>query len=165
MFTKTAISGPILAMVFLVSGCGDGGNLDNVNAVSDGPDEFAVLPGKPLQTPTDFANLPVPTPGGSNATDPTPIVDAVAALGGNPAAVSRTGIPAADSALLAHTGRYGVSTDIRSELAGRNPNRQRGRGFFGRLFNGIGGQALDKYRELERLRAAGIRTPSAPPKP
>ena len=34
---------------------------------SGGPDEFAILPNKPLQQPEDFSALPAPTPGGAMA--------------------------------------------------------------------------------------------------
>ncbi|MFV2035595.1 MAG: DUF3035 domain-containing protein, partial [Halocynthiibacter sp.] len=51
-------------------------DLMNIRSTSPGPDEFAILPGKPLQAPDDYTSLPEPTPGGSNLTDPTPQADA-----------------------------------------------------------------------------------------
>lgn len=164
MVGKAVKFGWVISAILALSACGGGGTLEDMNAASDGPDEFSVLPGKPLQSPQDFANLPVPTPGGQNLTDPTPNIDAVTALGGR-SAVSRSGVPVADSALVSYTGRYGVAGDIRTDLAPRNASRRSRTGFLGRIFSGVGGQVLDKYRELERLRAAGIQTPSAPPKP
>lgn len=161
MFAYTVKSGFALVLVISISACAGGGTVEGVNGAGDGPDEFSVLPGKPLQSPKDFTNLPVPTPGGQNLTDPTPKADAFAALGGRRSAVTRS---TTDAALLAYAGRYGVASDIRADLAPRNPNRRQRGGFLGRLLSGAGGQLLDKYRELERLRAAGVPTPSAPPK-
>ncbi|MEM9971809.1 MAG: DUF3035 domain-containing protein, partial [Pseudomonadota bacterium] len=134
---------------------------------SDGPDEFSVLPRKPLQMPSDMAALPDPTPGGSNLTDPTPEADAIVALGGRPGAVSQAG----DRQLLAHAGRFGTPPNIRAvtaaeDLAFRRANNAR---FLERLagtnvyFRSYSSQTLDSYAELERLRRAGIRTPAAPP--
>ena len=45
------------------------------------PEEFSIVPAKPLQAPENFTELPQPTPGGTNRTDQTPLKDAVAALG------------------------------------------------------------------------------------
>jgi len=167
-------SGLALALMLGLSACaGSGGRQSLPSANKSGPDEFQVLPGKPLQTPANYTDLPEPTPGAGNLADATPRADAVAALGGNPARLQRSGIPAADSALLAFTGRFGVVAGIRDLLRGANKGAGRGRGgfsFFGlfsnsRLFSAFSGQALDQYKELERLRAAGIDTPSAPPGP
>ncbi len=36
-----------------------------------GPDEFAILPTKPLEMPADVAALPPPTPGAANRADPS----------------------------------------------------------------------------------------------
>jgi len=161
-----------LAALLLVSACvGSEPRLLNAGANNSSPDEFAVLPGKLLQTPANYTELPEPTPGGSNLTDATPKADAITALGGNPAVLTRSGILAADAALLAHAARFGVSGDIRADLATRDLALRRGQGalFFLRWFSGnryfaaYRGQSLDQYRELERLRAAGIVTPSAPP--
>ena len=136
----------------------------------EGPDEFAVLPTKPLQMPQDVTALPEPTPGGTNLTDPTPEADVAAALGGNAAVVSR---PSNDRALVAYAGRFGVDGNIRADLAAADLEFRRandGR-LLERLFNvNVYFQAyeemeLDQHEELERLRRAGIRTPAAPPDP
>lgn len=158
-------SGQALAVAILLAGCGGGGTLQSVNAVSDGPDEFSVMPGKPLQAPDSYSDLPAPTPNQPNLTDPTPNSDAISALGGRYAGATRSGVPATDQALLAYASRYGVASGIRADLAPRRPGQSPRRGLFGRLFSGARGQALDKYKELARLRASGIQTPSAPPKP
>lgn len=139
----------------------------NVKSNTDGPDEFAIMPNRPLEIPEqlDRTNLPAPTPGGSNRTDINPISDAVVALGGNPNAGSN------DGRLVSYVSRYGVSPGIRESLAAEDIEFRRkndGR-LLERLFNvnvyykAYSKQSLDQYRELERLRRAGIRTVSAPP--
>lgn len=145
----------------------------NIRSGTDGPDEFAILPPKPLEPPRDYASLPLPTPGGANRTDPTPQADAVAALGGRPSALSAPGIPAADQAILNHAGRNGVDPGIRGQLAAEDVEFRQGKrpALLERLFKvntyfrAYRPQELDQYRELERMRQAGIRTPAAPPDP
>jgi len=143
--------------------------LMNAAQMHRGPDEFAILPTGPLQTPPDFNTLPTPTPGGRNLVDPDPRADAYAALGGRAPAA---GIPAADAALLAHTTRLGVQPDIREQLAAEDLQfRQRNRGrllerLFGvNVYHRVYGRAqgLNPDAELERWREGGRRTPSAPP--
>lgn len=135
---------------------------------ADGPDEFSILPTKPLEIPQDLASLPAPTPGGVNRTDPTPEADVAIALGGNPTVLSRA---STDGALLAQAGRYGVAPNIREELAAADLEfRRRNNGLLlERLLNvSVYFQAyedmeLDQRAELERLRRAGIRTSGVPP--
>ena len=137
---------------------------------SDGPDEFSVTPGKPLELPETLA-LPQPTPGGANRADVNPEADAIAALGGRPSALSAGGVPASDSGLVNYAGRNGVTSNIRTLLAEEDASlRQTSRrfGLFGafrgeRYFGIYAGQALDAYSELERFRSAGVQTPTAPP--
>ena len=133
----------------------------------------AILPTRPLQLPEDLATLPAPTPGGSNITDPTPEADAVAALGGNPAALSRKGIAAGDGGLVSYAARFGVAKDIRDVLAAEDlefRSRKRGRPLE-RLFNvnvyyrAYLSQSLDQQVELERWRKAGVKNVGAPPDP
>ncbi len=139
-----------------------------------GPDEFAVIPAKPLAAPEDYTALPEPTPGGADRTDPTPDADAVAALGGRPAALGRdNATPRTDGGLLSHAARFGVAPDIRQALAAEDlAFRHRNRGLLlERVFNvnvyfdSYAGQSLDQYAELRRLRRLGVRTPAAPPDP
>ena len=144
----------------------------NIKSSTSGPDEFAILPSKPLQQPTDFSALPAPTPGGRNLVDPSPNEDAIAALGGNPAAVARGSVPASDGSLVNHASRFGVSSGIRQTLAsedlkfrqrkdGRPLERLFGVNVYFRAYKRL---SLDKYAELERFRRLGVRTPAAPPK-
>ena len=63
----------MFGMMLALAACGGGEtepNLLNINQPrAEGPDEFAVLPTKPLEMPEDVASLPAPTPGGVNRTD------------------------------------------------------------------------------------------------
>jgi hypothetical protein len=134
-----------------------------------GPDEFSVIPAKPLALP-ETLTLVTPTPGGTNLADPTPEADAIAALGGNPAAQYAGGIPANDTGLIAQATRYGVDAGIRADLAERDASlRQRKK--LSNVFNPLSrdryfrlyaGQALDADAELARLAALGILVPNAP---
>lgn len=160
----------------LLAGCGSRSGepprLMNITRGSDSPDEFSVLPTQPLQAPSDFRSLPVPTPGAPNLVDTDPRADAARALGGRPQAATGA-LPAADSALLARAGRFGTDPAIREQLAAEDVQlRQRRRGrILERMFGAnVYGQAyedqlLDRDAEFRRWRAAGARTPSAPPPP
>lgn len=155
----------------LLAACGGGEDPQLMRLRSEGrsPDEFAILPTKPLEIPTgpvSVASLPAPTPGGTNRTDPTPQADAVVALGGRPGAGA-----AGDAALLAQAGRHGTDPAIRQTLAAadldyrrRNDGRLLER-MFGKTtyFSAYAPYALDQQTELARWRQAGARTPSAPP--
>lgn len=167
MIVRLAMAGAVSAAL---AGCGGGDpTLFNIRKGDRTPDEFSILPSRPLQTPpADLAALPVPTPGGFNRTDRAPIAEAIAALGGNPAGGS-----GADGALVASVSRYGVEAGIRGRLASEDRAFRRandGR-LLERLFNltiyyrAYRAQSLDKYAELERLRRAGVRTVAAPPEP
>lgn len=142
--------------------------LMNIRSQTRTPDEFAILPVKPLALPEDLAALPPPQPGGVNRTDPTPEADAVAALGGDVARARR-----GDAGLLAHATRFGTAPDIRDRLAAEDLEFRRAND--GRLlerwfnvnvyFRAYEPLSLDRYAELERWRAAGVRTVGAPPEP
>lgn len=140
-------------------------SLMNLRSDTNGPDEFGILPVKPLEMPKDLASLPDPTPMGRNLVDPTPEADAILALGGKPGAGSN------DAALVAFASRAGVSTDIRAVLASEDLRfRQTNNGrLLERLFkNNVYFKAylplsLDQQAELVRWRARGVATPSAPP--
>lgn len=159
----------ILALILTLGGCsGNDGLLNIKQERGEGPDEFSVLPTKPLQMPENLAALPEPTPGGTNLTDPTPEIDVAAALGGNAAVLSRA---STDGALLAHATRFGIAQNIRSELAAADLEFRRNNQ--GRLlervfdvnvyFRAYEFMELDQYAELERLRRSGVRTPAVPP--
>ena len=74
----------VLIGVAALAGCSNDPQLHNISSGQTTPDEFAILPTRPLSMPQDLNQLPQPTPGGPNITDPNPKGDAVAALGGDP---------------------------------------------------------------------------------
>ena len=167
----------ILALVVLAA-CGqrqDTGNRDTnlkqLRNPTGTPEEFSIVPNKPLQTPDTLAELPQPTPGGSNRTDQTPLKDAVAALGGSPSRLDpQPGIGAGDQALVARVSRFGRSPAIREELASADQAFRERRSLFNwRLvptdtYNRVyRSQMLDPYSSLEAARRAGLLTPSAAP--
>ncbi len=155
-----------------LAACGgpDQPTLMNIASNTSSPDEFAILPGKPITMPRDLASLPEPTPGGTNRTDQTPRDDAIAALGGRP---SRANGPATGGDLIAYASRYGVDPSIRDTLAEEDLEFRRDNN--GRVlerllnvnvyFRAYADQSLDQHVELERFRRAGVRTVSAPPDP
>ena len=159
-----------LLAVLVLSACGNGTpQLMNLRA-GEGPDEFGIVPPKPLEMPESLSELPEPTPGGSNRTDRDPEGEAAIALGGRPGAAG--GIPSGDSALYAHAARFGVESGIRATLASEDLEWRRdnqGR-ILERLFNvnvyykAYRDQRLDQQAELLRWRKLGLRTPSAPPR-
>jgi hypothetical protein len=150
-----------------LSACGNDKlpNLMNLRSDTNGPDEFGILPVKQLELPKDLANLPEPTPNGSNLVDPTPEADAILALGGKPGAGSN------DAALVTFASRGGVTADIRTVLAAEdlrfrqtNNGRLLERWFKNTVyFRAYLPQSLDQQAELARWRARGVATPSAPP--
>jgi len=166
-----------LIAVLAVSACGNrdkNPELMNIRPRGNGPDEFTILPTKPLEAPDFTAALPTPTPGGSNLTDPTPKADAVAALGGDPSRVAPRGdgsIGSGDATLVRYTQRFGSDRVIRQTLAAedlefrrKNNGRVLERWFnLNVYYSAYQKVSLDQYNELERFRRAGVRTPSAPP--
>lgn len=159
----------LMAGMTLLMSCGDG-RLRDLSTNRSTPEEFAIVPPKPLQTPPNFSELPVPTPGAANRTDQVPLADAVVALGGNAGALQGTTISTADAALLGTAQRFGVSTTIRADLAQEDSAfRKRKAVFNWRLVKedeysrAYSSQRLDARAELIRLRLQGVRTPSAPP--
>jgi hypothetical protein len=163
-----------LALAALLGACARGEpDLMRLSSGQEGPDEFAIVPGKPIEMPPDLAALPPPAPeGAANRADPTPEADAVAALGGRPERLERDG-RAPDGALLRAAGRHGVQPDIRDQLAEadqafRGDNRGR---VLERVFNvttyfdAYARSELDKHAEQERWRRAGARSSAAPPPP
>lgn len=157
------------AMIVGLAACSKGEpSLMNLRATQDGPDEFAILPTKALQEPKNYTDLPTPTPGQTNLTDPTPQADAIAALGGN---LGSGNLRRSEGALVSAASRYGVSANIRevlaaSDLEWRRDNKGR---VLERLFNvnvyyrAYEAMHLNQHLELERLRRKGIWTPAAPP--
>ena len=143
-------------------------DLINFKNGQDGPDEFSILPTKPLENPPSLAELPPPTPGGTNLVDPNPDFEAIAALGGRPSVLTRS---SDDGGLVRYAGRYGVSPSIRGELAAedlefrrRNDGRLLERWFNLSVYNNsYERQELNQYDELRRMRNAGVASSSSPP--
>lgn len=155
-----------IGLALLLAACGGDRTLHRLDSGANGPDEFSVMPLRPLTMPESL-NLPPPTPGGANLTDPAPIADAMAALGGRDGAG-----PAGDAALIAHVSRNGADPAIRATLATEDADFRRraaalsGANPFGRAdpyFPAYARQALDAYAELWRFRNLGVAVPSAPP--
>lgn len=147
----------VLAVALTMSACGKNNFRVEPQDTGPGPDEFGIVPNKPLVAPASYAELPAPTPGAGNLADPNPNGAAIAALGGRGTATAS----GADGALIAYVSRNGVDPAIRSDLSGGSSI---GSGFFG-LFGRVTGNrsTLDPYAEALRLQALGIKTPSAPP--
>lgn len=160
----------LIALTCLLAACsgGEGPDLMILSNSGGGPDEFRIVPSKPLAEPPDASVLPPPAPGATNRADATPQADAIAALGGRPEAASGT---VRGSDIVAYTGRFGRDPAIRQTLAAEDlAFRRRNDGLFlERLFNlnlyfeAYRSQHLDQQGELERFRRAGIPTPAAPP--
>ena len=159
----------VLAVLALsLAACSGDRTLRDMRTSNGGPDEFSVTPNAPLELPQDLT-LPTPTPGAGNLTDINPNANAIAALGGRP--FSAGGVPASDGALVSFASRNGVQSDVRAVLAQEDEAFRKRAGYLSffnflgrdRYFSAYRRQALDAYAELERFRAAGIATPSAPP--
>jgi hypothetical protein len=172
--TKTILCSALIAAL-LLPGCANRNkepDLITFRNKSRSPDEFSILPTKPLTMPEDLASLPEPTPGGSNITDPTPEADAIAALGGNPEALTiRETIPGGNAGLVNYASRYGREGSIRTTLAAEDLEYRQGNDgrLLERLFNvtvyyrAYDKMSLDQYAEIERWRAAGVQTVGVTP--
>jgi len=160
--------GMALLTVLLLTACGSKDRpLLLAGQKVDSPDEFLVLPSKSLEAPKSYSELPTPTPGAGNLTDPTPNADASIALGGR--AVAGNG--AADGAIVNFASRHGVQADIRQVLSAEDEKRRRTRGGILTRFRLVGNRyfliytddILDQHKELARLRSLGVVTPTASP--
>ena len=161
------LAGAVLLALAACGGAKREPHLMNLRSSTDGPDEFSILPPKGLELPPDLAALPEPTPGGSNLTDQHPMDDAIVALGGDPGAGA-----ASNGGLVTYASRHGVAAGIRETLAAEDLRYRQTHG--GRpleklfrvntYYKAYARFWLDVYAELARWRAAGVATPSAPPK-
>ena len=145
--------------------------LKRIKDKGNGPNEFTILPTKPLQAPEDYASLPAPAPGTVNLVDPRPKEEGAAALGGNPAVMRGTAPAASDGGLVRHASRYGTQPGIRQQTRSEDieTRRRHGRVHLIRIGNAddytdaYKRQWLEASREERRMRQRGIETPSAPP--
>lgn len=137
-----------------------------------GPDEFGVLPTKPLAMPDDTTVLPEPNPQGRNRADQRPLVDGVTALGGRVERLEAAGVTSSEAALIKAASRNGVTANIREVTASEDADfRKRNKGKVLERWaksdvyaNRYRKQRLDEFAELLRLRKLGIKTPTAHPK-
>jgi len=155
--------------VTVLAACENKG-LRQVSSRGDGPDEFLIVPAKPLEQPESFSALPQPTPGGVNRSDQNPLADSVAALGGQRSSPNAP-IPGADGALVNHASRFGRDANIRATLAEADAQFRRRQSRLTQIrivSEDIYNQAYrrDALNPLETARAfqrAGVPTPTAPP--
>lgn len=158
----------LIAVTVLLSACANEG-LKQVVTTTPGPDEFIIEPKKPLQTPTDLAALPAPTPGQSNLVDNDPVGDAIVALGGRPS--QGDAVPATDGALVTAASRFGVTPSIRTDLAAADAEFRRKQSRFtqfrlfpeDRYLQAYRREVLDARQTADQWRRAGAITPSFPP--
>ena len=151
-----------------LSACSSKG-LRELDARRNSPDEFLVLPSKPLEAPASYASLPEPTPGGANLTDRNPNAEALAALGGRVAPAG--GVPSGEAALVAAASRHGVAPDIRPELSEADAKLRKRNAFLAnvklfrvdRYAEVYDREALDANAAASAYRRAGVPVPSAPP--
>ncbi|MEO0343934.1 MAG: DUF3035 domain-containing protein [Pseudomonadota bacterium] len=157
----------VLLAVTACSSRDEPNQLMNIRNEGRGPDEFAVVPNEPLEIPDNVASAELPTPGGTSRADRGPDEILTEALGG------RAGAGVNDQAFVNAVGRFGVAEGIRGVLA-QEDVAFRADGFVRPLeraakvnvyFKFYEEQTLDSYDELNRLRRAGVRTPTAPPAP
>lgn len=162
---KIALS--MIVAIFALQAC-DGGPLATGTLKDDGPDEFAIIPNKPLELPeelgTELAQLPTPTPGARSRAIPAPRREAVATLGGQPERLDDRRVTASESQLIAAASVSGVNPNIRSILAAEqadNPDtkpRLLERAFgLQRRANAGRLTALDPQAEAVRLQRLGVR--------
>jgi hypothetical protein len=165
-----------LSLIVVLAGCEENpvfGKNGNFRLKDAGPDEFSVLPTKELVMPEDFATLPEPTLGSKNRADVEPQHDAVTVLGGKPELLDSELIGAGEQPLIAAASRFGLTSDIRTVLAEEDKayRKKHKARFYDRWFfsdeaylRRLKSQSLEPYDELPKLRAQGIRTPTAPPR-
>ena len=161
--------GLILVLATTVA-CGRGDDLRLLAQPGEGPDEFRIVPGQPLQPPESYSELPAPTPGGANLTDQNPLQDSVAALGGNRGSATGT-IPGTDGSVVNYASRFGRDGGIRQTLATEDEAFRKRRSRFTRLSLVprdvyavvYRSETLNARAEASRWRRAGARTPSSDP--
>ncbi len=167
MRSGRAIFGAALMLVPLaVSGCGEGGLAGGLRSagVAGSPDEFLVLPTRPLEMPENLSALPPPTPGAVNRVDYRPKAEAVAGLTGRPGPTTTSG-----AALVARAGPR--DPGVRTELAAEDIEwRQTHHGLFlERVLSKDRDEVvyrpmiLDAPEEYDQLRDQGVRQPAVPP--
>lgn len=159
----------IIVLPLMLAACASTG-LRQLQSESSGPDEFKIQPVNPLEDPSDYGALPTPTPGNTNLADRSASNEGIIAFGGRPQSANGP-VPASDGALVRHASRGGVDPNIRADLAERDARFRKRKSRLtqirivpvDRYNQAYRNQALNASREAARWRAAGARTPSAPP--
>lgn len=155
-----------LVAALALAGCSGGlaGSLRSAG-VAGKPDEFMVLPTRPLEMPADLASLPAPQPGTPNRVDYQPRQEAIAGLSGRP------GVPgnADGAALVVAAGPR--DPNVRGALAAEDAEWRRVHR--GRLLErwiirdpsvvSYAPMVLDVPLAFEQARAAGKAVPAASP--
>lgn len=156
-------------MTLLLGGCQEGGLAGGLRSagIAGKPDEFMVLPTRPLEMPSDLSALPTPAPGQTNRVDYRPNAEAIAGLTGRPGAAGN----ADGSALVAAAGPR--EAGVRGTLAAEDAEWRRTHR--GRLLDRLiirdpdvvvyRPMVLDAPVEFDRVRAAGAAVPAASPLP
>ena len=160
----------LVVAALAIAGCSNQG-LRDLRTNGQGPDEFLILPSKPLEPPANFAELPEPTPGGANRTDPQPQADAIVALGGRATALNDQGVPSSDAGLVNYASRNGVPGNIRETTAQEDEQFRKRRGrltsiqlFRTDRYNQVyRPQTLDPFAVERQARRSGVPTPTNPP--
>jgi hypothetical protein len=156
-----------LAGALALAGCAEGGlgTYLRDSGIAQTPDEFMVLPTRPLEMPANLSALPPPTPGAPNRVDYQPNAEAVAGLTGR----QGTARTADGGAIVARTGagspgiRQVVAIE-NAEYAADNPGKLLER-WFSRDQTALTyrGQTLDAASNFEAMRAQGVGVPMPPP--
>lgn len=98
----------------VVSACGDGFRKD-LGLIGEGPDEFTVVPRKPLSLPQN-GDLPTPRPGEVSPLDPTPLADAQRALQVEVGATEASAPSSGEAGFVQAAGAAGASDAVRTQL-------------------------------------------------
>lgn len=170
LFGRAATLAALLAM----AGCDTIGNpLVALGRKPPAPDEFQVVSRAPLRMPAS-ADLPTPRPGVPSPLEPDPRAEAIAALGGSPAAGTAAAPSPGEAAILESADAASADPAIRTTLAEEAAEED---GAYERpnVFELIGlsggdpvveevdpGEALDPVAESQRLQREGVRAPNDP---
>lgn len=166
-----------LAIVFAIgaslSACnrnsGNGRPLLNLRQSAIAPDEFLVVPQKPLETPADLTSLPAPDPGAEARVTIDFEDNLLRALGGRP--LSGGAVPSSDSEFVsAARSNGGATPNIRAVMRAEDQAFREARsGRINRLAKKrkavtiYDPMLLDPILEAARLQAQGVKIPAVPP--
>jgi Protein of unknown function (DUF3035) len=169
IFRQAPIAFLLLPLVLAISGCGQGGvaGVLRSSGATSTPDEFLVLPTRPLEIPDNLASLPPPTPGAPSRVEYQPESIAVTGLTGQEGQVRA----ASGAALLARAGAASNDPQIRARLAQEDAEYRASHG--GRLLERLFARDQEAlvYRDMtlnapavyEQMRARGVQLPAPPP--